>query len=77
MSDFREFLLETLPKSAHKKVDEIMAEFGMYVVDIEAVHVGQHPLVCVETVTAYGLEIELDAHGQATLIHFPDGACIA
>lgn len=44
MSDeFREFLLETLPKSAHKKIDEIVAEHELYLVDIEAVHVGQRP----------------------------------
>lgn len=67
----REWLLELLPKSAHKKIDQILDYFAPEVV-AEVEIVGAR--VQVERVEAYGLRIGLDANGNAVTIEFPYGA---
>lgn len=69
----RDFLTETLPKAAHRKIDAIVAEVDTYLtapittVEIDGARVG------VETVEAYGLHITLDAQGNAVAITSPYG----
>jgi len=73
MGSFREFLTDTLPKAAHKKIDAIVAEFDAYTSEeVTSVDVDGARLA-VETVEAYGLEITLDANGNAVSITSPYG----
>jgi hypothetical protein len=62
----RKELESILPKSAHKKIDEILAHFANlgfpYVVEVA------NSRVAVESVTAYGLDLTLDAHGNAVTV---------
>lgn len=63
-----------LPKAQHTKVPKIAlhiarqyaAPWGM----ARSVEI-RHARVTVETAEIYGLEIELDAMGEATAVHFP------
>lgn len=65
-------LEEALPKSAHKHIRKVLDALG-YADAVNAVEiVGAR--VAVETVSAYGLVIELDANGNAVTIGFPYGA---
>lgn len=64
-----------LPKSQHTKIPKL----ALHIARLYAAPWGQarsveirHARVTVETVTAYGLDIELDAMGEATAVHFPD-----
>ncbi len=77
MASFREFLVDTLPKAAHKKIDAIVAEFEACTsekigrVEVEGARVG------VETIEVYGLEISLDANGNAVAVTSPYGFSVA
>lgn len=71
-AEAREFLTETLPKGAHKKIDEILSYFGMVDAVTEVAIVGAR--VAVETADVYGLSIEVDANGNAATVGFPHGA---
>jgi hypothetical protein len=69
--DNREWLLDLLPKSAHKHIDAILEYFALQpasVVEVIGARVG------VEEVDAYGLHITLDANGNAERVVFPYGA---
>lgn len=70
---FRQFLLDLLPKSQHGKVDAIVTEFASYVEgNISAVLV-DGARMGVEKVQAYGLDITLDANGNAERIECERG----
>jgi len=62
--DFREFLLDLLPKSQHGKVPAIVTEFERYTSQCAGFYV-DGARGGVETVHAYGLEITIDANGRA------------
>jgi len=68
--ELRDFLRETLPKAAHKKIDTIVEWFSA-----EAASVAQVDVVGgrveVEEVEAYGLRIGVDACGNAVTVTFP------
>jgi hypothetical protein len=70
----REWLESILPKAAHKKIDLIIEYYAP--VDIGQVEVNGGHLV-VDTVEAYGLDIGLDASGNATTVSSPYGLFIA
>lgn len=70
-NDGREWLLDLLPKSAHKHIDAILRKFTPEVVH-EVEVVGAR--VQIEQVEAYGLSIGLDANGNAVTVGFPYGA---
>jgi bifunctional N-acetylglucosamine-1-phosphate-uridyltransferase/glucosamine-1-phosphate-acetyltransferase GlmU-like protein len=55
------------------KVQAIMEEFEG---DdrITSVVVGRRPLIVTEVIEVYGLEIGLDANGEASEVRFPNGA---
>ena len=76
MEEFREFL-KSLPKMSAKTMEALMerVEEMFPVGGVKSVEI-DHSHVIVETVTAYGLEIELDAHGNAVTIEFPRSAQI-
>ena len=67
----RAALIEALPKSAHKHIDKILDTLG-YAEAADAVEVIGARLG-VETIEAYGLEITLDANGNAAEIRSPHG----
>lgn len=75
MGELAQYLCEILPKSAHKHVDaivEYVTTMPLYAeVETAEVHRARIP---VETVWAYGLEIRLDASGNAVTVTFPHGA---
>jgi hypothetical protein len=59
------------------KMGMLLERFGRLIPDeyeIERVSVGGHVRGAVERVEAYGLEIEIDGHGRATDVIFPEGA---
>lgn len=62
--EFRKFLIDLLPKSQHGKIPAIIVEFETYTDGVSAVLI-DGARVGVETIEAYGLEIILDAHGNA------------
>jgi hypothetical protein len=68
--EMRECLLDALPKSQHRKIDAIMSTFDRLLSDAtmpERVWVeGARPAV--EYVEAYGLEIGVDACGNAETV---------
>jgi hypothetical protein len=69
--DAREWLTSLLPEGAHRHIDTIVDFFGaMTAHEVEVVG-GRVPL---ERVSAYGLDIRLDANGAAAAIRFPYGA---
>ena len=75
MEEFREFLVDL--KVPAKKIDAILEQVEtMIPVYLKSVEI-DHSHVIVETVTAYGLEIELDAHGEAVTVEFPRSAQIS
>ncbi|MGI5245433.1 hypothetical protein [Dactylosporangium sp. CA-139066] len=77
MNDIREILAEVLPKAAHKKIPELAERLAeLYPDSIEVVDI-EGARVAVETVEAYGLEIEVDALGRASAVYFPNGASVA
>jgi hypothetical protein len=64
-------------KPNEKKMGELLDRFEQLIpgeCEIERVSVGGHVRGAVERVEAYGLEIEIDGHGRATDVIFPDGA---
>jgi hypothetical protein len=66
-------LREILPKSQHKKIQRILEALGLdegITVDEVAVSGARVP---VEHITAYGLDISLDANGNAATVGFPYG----
>jgi predicted transcriptional regulator len=66
-------LEEILPKSQHKKIERIVEALALedvQTVDEVAVIGARVP---VEHVTAYGLEIAVDANGNAVTVGFPYG----
>ncbi|MCX5119239.1 hypothetical protein OG992_18800 [Micromonospora sp. NBC_00362] len=71
-AEARQFLTETLPKGAHKHIDEIVSWFGYADNPSELTIPGAR--VPVEIVEAYGLSIEVDANGNAATVTFPHGA---
>jgi len=75
VEEFREFLVDL--KVPAKKIDAILEQVEtMIPVYLKSVEI-DHSHVIVETVTAYGLEIELDAHGEAVTVEFPRSAQIS
>lgn len=69
---FRDFLLDLLPKSQHGKVARIVEEFETYTTTCSAVLVdGAH--VGIEEIEAYGLDITLDANGNAERVSCKNG----
>lgn len=66
--EFREFLLDLLAKSQHGKVDQIITEFTAHLDREFATVEIHHSHIAVEMVEAYGLEIELDAVGNAVTV---------
>jgi hypothetical protein len=70
-NETREWLIELLPKSAHKHIDRIIDELvSRTAATVEVVGAR----LAVETVTAYGLDIGVDANGNAAWVGFPYGA---
>jgi hypothetical protein len=75
MDDLAEYLRSILPKGAHKHVDDIVeyvTTMPLYAA-VETAEVN-YARVPVETVRAYGLELRLDASGNAVTVTFPHGA---
>lgn len=75
MSELAQYLRETLPMSAHKHVEaivEYVTTMPLYAA-VETAEVN-YARVPVETVHAYGLELRLDASGNAVTVTFPHGA---
>lgn len=76
MSDLHSFM-EKLPGKISKKNMDAIAEHVEATAndtsDIKAVEI-HGARVAVETVNAYGLVIQLDAHGNAVTVEFPYGA---
>jgi hypothetical protein len=73
--EIREQLLDILPRKQHKRIDAILevvetAVYPYLAVD-EVEVIGAR--VAVETVSAYGLDIRVDANGNATTVGFPYG----
>jgi hypothetical protein len=66
-------LEEILPKSQHKKIERILDVVDDYLtIEVDEIAVSG-ARVPVEHVTAYGLEISLDANGNAATVGFPYG----
>jgi hypothetical protein len=66
-------LAEILPKAQHKKIDRIVGLLSPEAGTFTEAEMCQG-YVGVETVQRFGLDITLDAHGDATAIRFPYGA---
>lgn len=75
-AEAREWLTNLLPKAAHKKIDDILYEIDFGKERIDSVEI-DGARVPVETITAHGLEIQLDANGNAATVTFPYGAYAA
>lgn len=75
MDELEKDLRGMLPKSAHKHIADIVEYITTMPVyhTVNAVEV-HHARVPVETVLAYGLELRLDALGNAVTVTFPHGA---
>jgi hypothetical protein len=77
MQEIRDVLTEVLPKAAHKKIDALVERLIALLPDaIEAVEI-EGARVGVEAIEAYGLEITVDAMGNAASVAFPHGAFLA
>lgn len=74
MDEFEEFLNSLPGKLSDKKRDAILDYVEkMVMVNVKVVEV-DHSWVVTETVEAYGLTLELDAHGDAVTVEFPRSA---
>ncbi|BEL07853.1 hypothetical protein Q0Z83_060440 [Actinoplanes sichuanensis] len=83
--EYREVIARHLPKNWSQDrrdaaADEIFSDLegsGLLVAPkCTVVEVGGRPLVPVQTVRAYGLELALDAHGEASEIRHPAGLVV-
>lgn len=77
LEDLQEFLIETLPKSARKKIFEILEyvdglDFGADIGEV-TIHGARVP---VDRVQIHGLSIGVDANGNAVSVEFPYGASV-
>lgn len=71
------WLLDLLPKAAHKKIPAILDYFGEQVAAaFKPFHLAEIEggRVAIEHVEVYGLEIGVDANGNASTVQFPYGA---
>lgn len=73
--DDREYLVDLLPRVSRAKIDQILAYFNPPAV-ITQVEVRGARVVTERWARIYGLEIELDANGNAATVGFPDGALV-
>jgi hypothetical protein len=72
MTDDEKWLTELL--AGRMKRDEKVAEIIRYFEsDVSYVAYARNRHVPIETVEIYGLEINVDANGCASEVHFPDG----
>jgi hypothetical protein len=75
--ELREWLTKLLPKAAHRKIPALIEGIReMQLDEVGTVEVNR-ARVAVETVSAYGLDFELDANGNAVTVSFPFGAFAA
>jgi hypothetical protein len=80
--DIQEMLAEHLPKNvSQKRRDALTAAIGELLDDGDGDLLGAVDIegarCAVERVEAFGLELELDANGNASTVHFPFGAIAA
>jgi hypothetical protein len=71
----RKWLDELIPKASKKAKAAIVDAWPdtdcVFEVDVHGTR------AAVETVEAYGLDIDVDANGRATVVRFPDSAAVA